>query len=247
MMIALAACLPAYLFAPPAHRQSAASRPVGASPRAVIAASVVAPKTSPEKGNKKQEFTPWQATESGIKFVDEVVGAGEAPGPDAVVSLHYSVFLGRSGMTLGTSRGRWPLTFAQGKHPVPIFGEAVQGMRVGGKRRLSVLPSQIPETQMQNVPQDQFDEGLRFEIELVGVETGLRAVIPSLLPPGNRRVQLARLVFFLSFLPYFLPEHLKPGLWQAGDVEAIAAARMHSQQVSQVLGGAAIDLDALGL
>ena len=93
-------------------------------------------------------------------------------------------------------------------------------MRVGGRRRLFVPPNKIPESQMANVPKDQSDEGLRIEIELLGTVTGPAALIPSILPPGNRRLVILRAIFFLSFLPYLLPEEIKPALWQSGDVAA---------------------------
>merc|ERR1712227_1028218 len=130
------------------------------------------------------EMMTWRTTDSGLKFVDEVVGNGVAPSPESVISLHYTVSFAKSGMVFGTSRGDRPLSFAPGKHDVPIFSEAVEGMRIGGKRRLTIPASKIPPTQAANVPQDHKGEDLRFEIELLRMETGLAALIPSLLPPG---------------------------------------------------------------
>ena len=82
------------------------------------------------------------------------------------------------------------------------------------------------------------------QVELVGIETGLKALIPSLLPPGNRRVTIARVIFFLSFLPYFLPQDLKPELWRAGDVQAIRAshqAEAWDARTAEFLGGASVE------
>jgi len=90
----------------------------------------------------------WRALENGIKFVDDNLGSGAPVMQDSVVSLHYTVSLQQSGMELGTSRGRWPLSFAPGKHVVPIFSEAIQGMRPGGRRRLCewscLMPRMLP-------------------------------------------------------------------------------------------------------
>ena len=117
-------------------------------------------------------------------------------------------------------------------------------MRVGGRRRLSIPAHMIPESQVRNVPQDQADEGLRIEVELVGIETGIKAVALSLLPPGNRRLVIARTVFLLSFLPYFLPEEIKPDGYKFGDLDAIVASRDAAAN-SLWLGGTAQPLDSL--
>ena len=214
---------------PPQHRHT----------RASLACSL----TPTEQIEPATEAVGWRVLEGGIKYVDEQTGSGSIAAADSVVSLHYTVSLA-SGMELGTSRGRWPLTFARGRHAVPIFNEAIDGMRVGGRRRLSVPASMVPPSQINNVPKDQAGESLRFEIELIEIETGLKAVIPSLLPPGNRRLTITRILFAMSFVPYFLPEDLKPELYRAGDVTAIHAAREAASN-SVWLGGSATPLDSL--
>jgi len=183
----------------------------------------------------------WQLTTDGLKFVDEEIGNGPDLAPSSVISVHYTVSFAVSGELLGTTKGKWPLTFAPNKHDVPLFSDAVQGMRVGGKRRLAVPASKIPPSQVQNVPQDNYAEGLRVEIELESIESGAKALIPSLLPPGNRRVTIARALFALSFLPYLLPAELQPPWYQGGDPALIAQAH----QVSNMMGGASLDLNQL--
>jgi hypothetical protein len=187
----------------------------------------------PEEG---QSIT-WQVTPDGVRFVDQVVGRGESIEADSVVSLHYTVSLAESGMPLGTSRGRWPLTFAPGRHAVAIFAEGIKGMRVGGVRRLVVPASKIPPSQLRNVPVDQQGESLRFEIELVRLETGVAAALASVLPPGDRRLTVSRALFALSFLPYLLPAELQPAAWHWGDPAAIQAAH----EVQSILGGASLE------
>lgn len=209
--------------------------------RAVVAEPPVDLRT--EAGN-------WRTLESGIKYVDEEVGTGPLPAPGAVVSLTYTVSLASYDLELGTNKGKWPLTFNPSKHAVPIFAESIEGMRIGGRRRVAVPADKIPESQMSNVPQDSLKsargEGLRIEIELIKVETGPVALFTSLLPPGARRMTVTRALFFLSLLPYLLPEELKPAMYQWGDVEAIGAARQAAQATAQVLGGASLD-DTLAL
>ena len=230
-MLSLLSVTCSYLLSPLPH--TAPSTRAGA-----VFASITQEKTT-------EQVTPWQTTVGGIGFVDEEIGTGAIASPNDVVSIHYTVYYAASGQELGSSRGRWPprpLMFALGKHDVPIFADAVKGMRVGGKRRLSVPASKIPESQLRNVPQDNFAEGLRFEMEFVGIESGVTAIVPSLLPPGTRRVTIARVLFALSFLPYLLPPDLQPGWYADGaDPNTIAEAR----QLSQMMGGAS--LEQLGL
>ena len=224
--------------------------PSGASRRAGGAALVMVTKDAPlglRETPTEEEVTPWQLTAEGLKFVDERVGTGAVVSPDSVVSVHYTVsFAVRPYDVLGTSN-KWPLTFAHSKHNVPLFSDAVQGMRVGGKRRLVVPAANIPPSQMRNVPKDNYADGVRLEIELVAIETGAKALVASLLPPGDRRLTIARFLFALSFVPYLLPAELLPGWlaaqYQWGDPALIAQAH----QASRMLGGASIDFQALGL
>jgi len=198
-------------------------------------------------GDKPEPELLWSRTQTGLKYVDEELGAGETPNRGSVVSLQYTVSMADSGMELGTSRGRWPLTFAPAKHEVPIFSEAVEGMRVGGRRRVIVPRSRVPPSQINNVPRDQAGESLRFDIELVGVETGLKALVPSLLPPGNRRLAITRALFALSFVPYALPDDIKPDIYRGRDVAVVAqerAERQYEMRNSAWLGSDA-SLDSL--
>lgn len=179
----------------------------------------------------------WSQLEGGLKYVDEKVGTGEIPRALNVVSLHYTVSFSESGQELGSSRkGPFgnPLTFALGKHDVPVFSEGIKGMRIGGKRRLVVPAAKIPPSQVRNVPKDQEGEPLTFEIELLEIHSGVRAIVPNLLPPGNRRLTIARFVFALSFIPYFFPEDIKPNSYKMyngmtqEEVQAKYAARSNS-------------------
>lgn len=195
-----------------------------------------------------EDITPdavgWKKTPGGIKFRELSMGNGEAPLEDSVVSVHYTISFAASGESLGSSRGRWPLTFALGKDHVPLFEEVVKSMRVGSSVRMVIPPSMIPKEQSSNVPRDQAKDSLVAEVELVGIETGLSAVIPSLLRPGSRRTVIMRSLFALSFLPYFLPDDIKPDIYKMGDIEAIKQAQEVAMN-SKWLGGAATSLDSL--
>lgn len=189
----------------------------------------------------------WSVMASGLRFQDKAIGAGLEPEAGTVVKLHYTITF-QSGQQLGTSRPNKPLTFLLGKQQVPIFESAIVGMRTGGQRRLVVPYSLVPDTQIRNVPKDQEGEPLVFEIELLGIESGVGALLPSLLPPGNRRLTLARYAFALSFLPYLLPNDARPEAFRFGDPIAIGEARREAAVLaanSVWLGGAAQPLDAL--
>lgn len=190
-------------------------------------------------------WASWRETPSGYKFIDEEVGTGVEPARYDVVAVHYTVSLAASGTELGKSWGRWPLTFALGRHDVPIWDEALTGMRVGGKRRVVVPYSRIPSSQAANVPVDQEGEDLRLDLSLIGLETGAAAVLPSLLPPGNRRVTVARFIFALSFIPYFLPPDIKPDAYKVRDIQEVRVQREAAQNARFLGGDVGTSLDSL--
>ena len=183
----------------------------------------------------------WIETESGFKYIEEVVGTGPIPKTDDVVQLHYTVTLLSSGTTLGTTRGVEPLLFAVGKHKVPVWDEALQGMRVGGQRRMIVPPSAIPYTQVDKVPGE--ERSLRFDFELVGLvdPADLKAVVARKLPPAMARLGVGRLAFIflwlLSFVPYAMPVEQQPGWYHDGLTREEILARREARVNNNFLGG----------
>ena len=85
-------------------------------------------------------------------------------------------------------------------------------MRVGGKRTL-LIPAELGygEDGAGAIPPN---ATLRFECELVALETGFAAIM-STFPGGISNVVLTSLLA-LSFIPYMLPAELKPDAWKAG-------------------------------
>ena len=71
---------------------------------------------------------------------------------------------------------------------------------------------------------------------MLPLETGARAIVPSILPPGNRRLTIARGLFALSFLPYLLPDETKPQFFRGKSREQVYAERAAARH-SQLLGG----------
>jgi FKBP-type peptidyl-prolyl cis-trans isomerase FkpA len=86
---------------------------------------------------------PEKMTDSGLKYEDLVVGDGTAAEAGQVVTVHYTGWL-ENGTKFDSSLDRNdPFRFNLGKGQV-IRGwdEGVAGMRIGGKRRLTI-PSQL--------------------------------------------------------------------------------------------------------
>lgn len=82
-----------------------------------------------------------QITDSGLKFDDLAVGDGEQAAAGQRVVVHYTGWLS-DGRKFDSSVDRnEPFSFALGRGQV-IRGwdEGVAGMRVGGKRRLTIPP-----------------------------------------------------------------------------------------------------------
>ena len=81
-------------------------------------------------------------TESGLKYIDEVVGTGESPKPGQTVTVHYTGTL-EDGTKFDSSVDRGsPFSFQIGVgRVIKGWDEGVMTMKVGGKRRLIIPPS----------------------------------------------------------------------------------------------------------
>ena len=105
-----------------------------------------APSTGPVRAGASDPWIPvnyqeYTSTASGLRFKDEVQGSGMAAKSGDQVSVHYTGWL-EDGTKFDSSRDRGqPFEFALGAGSV-IRGwdEGVQGMHVGGRRRLVIPP-----------------------------------------------------------------------------------------------------------
>ena len=92
-----------------------------------------------EKGSTAPEIT----TSSGLMYVDQTVGTGEVAVAGKSVTVHYTGWL-TNGQKFDSSvdRGQ-PFTFPLGAgRVIKGWDEGVQGMKVGGKRKLTI-PSNL--------------------------------------------------------------------------------------------------------
>lgn len=114
-------------------------------------------------------------TASGLQYIDELVGEGEAAKAGDTVSVQYTGWIQKpdrsKGLMFDTSRdfGR-PIEFRLGRRKV-IQGweEGISGMRVGGKRTL-IIPSELAYGKRGLGYIVLPNQSLIFEVELVGLE-----------------------------------------------------------------------------
>jgi FKBP-type peptidyl-prolyl cis-trans isomerase len=94
-------------------------------------------------GGSMAESNQEVTTPSGLKYVDQVVGTGDTAAAGQNVSVHYTGWL-ENGKKFDSSvdRGQ-PFSFPLGAgRVIKGWDEGVQGMKVGGKRKLTI-PSDL--------------------------------------------------------------------------------------------------------
>ena len=94
---------------------------------------------------------------------------------------------------------------------IPGWDEGIAGMKVGGKRTL-VVPASLAYGETGAGASIPPDSDLVFETELVGIATGVDALASKI--PGGLPNLILSSVLLLSFIPYFLPEDVRPDLWK---------------------------------
>ncbi len=96
--------------------------------------------SSNESMNGQNEET--RTTQDGLRITDEVVGTGAEAAVGKVVTVHYTgTFTNGTKFDSSVDRGM-PFSFLLGAGQViKGWDEGVQGMKVGGKRKLVIPPS----------------------------------------------------------------------------------------------------------
>ena len=105
-----------------------------------------------------------------LRTEDIAVGDGEEARPGSVVEVHYVGVSWKTGRQFDASWDRGDtFKFTLGKrHVIPGWDQGVEGMRVGGRRRLEVPPSLAYGT-LRNGPIPG-NSTLVFDVELVSVQ-----------------------------------------------------------------------------
>ena len=97
------------------------------------------------KEQEAQGESDWVTTNSGLKYLDHVVGDGEEAVNGMTVEMHYTGWLwedGQRSKKFDSSRDRnEPFSFPLGAgRVIKGWDEGILGMKVGGKRELIIPP-----------------------------------------------------------------------------------------------------------
>jgi peptidylprolyl isomerase len=130
-----------------------------------VAAAVVAYVVANRKGEAGNEIT----TASGMKYSDLKVGDGASPRLGQTVQVHYIGWLANGREFNNSYKGGAPVQFQLGPDLIPGWNEALQTMKVGGKRRI-VLPPSLAYGAAGKPPDIPPNATLTFEIELLNVK-----------------------------------------------------------------------------
>ena len=161
-----------------------AEQTTGPQPTVPAASTAPSVSTPPPADARRPEEAPtpiddsaWTLSPTGLRTADLVVGDGEVATAHSPVVVEYTGWLEESGEMFDSSKRRArPLLFTlgRGNAPVPGWDEAVQGMRVGGKRA-AVFPPELAFGQTGRPPRIPRNATIRFEFELVTVGSAREA------------------------------------------------------------------------
>ena len=138
----------------------------------------------------------WVKSENGLSFKELDAGSGAMPEPLQTVTIAYKASYLSSGEIIEETAKSRPLGFTLGSDSLPMFQEAVEGMAVGGTRRVMLPPS----SKYSSLEEDT----VQFDLELVAVKTAPEAALFKVQQAVGNNRNLFRFAFFVTFLPDIL-------------------------------------------
>lgn len=167
--------------------------------------------------------TMYSRTPGGLSYKDLVIGdGGDGPSPENVYSIRFTATRLSTGEAVDGT-GTATITVVPGA--LPLLDEAIAGMKVGGTRRVLVLPSS-----KWSVLED---ETIEIEVDLVDVRSGFKAAVTKASGPLRSALGTAwNLYFFYLITSWFLElVGLVPPSGSASGAASVAAQSVDAANV----------------
>lgn len=127
-----------------------------------------------------QASSTFTKTVNGLRYKDLVIGEGEEVASDSIVVVRFSASL----VSSSESFDKASIIFSRAHRGVDLFNEAIDGMKLGGSRRVLLPPSAL-------FAMPGSDETVEFEFELIEIKSGVEAALFKAAPAVGGLVRLA--------------------------------------------------------
>ena len=138
----------------------------------------------------------WLKSENGLSFKELEAGSGALPELSQTIELAYKASFLSSGEVIEETAKSRPIAVTLGSDSLPMFQEAVNGMAVGGTRRV-MLPPSCKYSSLD-------EETVQFDLELVAVKTAPAAALFKVQQAVGSNRNIIRLALLSTFLPDIL-------------------------------------------
>jgi len=130
--------------------------------------SSASPGAQPSVTKELFDVSKSTVTPSGLRYIDQKVGAGESPTINQSVTVNYTGKLAADGKVFDTTQGKQPITFGMAQ-VIKGFSEGLSTMKVGGKRTV-YIPAALGYGARGAPPLIPANADLVFEIELIAIK-----------------------------------------------------------------------------